>query len=207
MSVIVKNTEKNFDLSGIAQDVLAEMANGAASNVERNLQSAVQNAITAGRALIAAKSQCQHGQWLPWLKHNWKFAPSLAQRYMQMSTGVEICGDASSIAEALRMIADAKPKIQNRTELEYVYADVDVVASQDGFDCAECDETLDAPAKHCDECGEHFTGSECDCKTAVDYEEDAIVQAVIDNAEDEFEVVTERPADDVEVVSVTLKEK
>lgn len=212
MSVIVKSTESQLDLSGVSQDVLAEMANGAAENVERNLQSAVKNAITAGRALIAAKSQCVHGEWLQWLKKNWRYSQPKAFRYIELAnySCVNNLDSATSIAEALRIIAETKPEKRIEKQESLLFdEDVDSVVSESGFECTTCDETLDVPSKHCEECGEHFTGSDCDCKTARDCDEEEVVNSVVDmiGEEGEFEVTTERPADDIEIVSVSLREK
>jgi hypothetical protein len=93
-----------------APATLAEMANEAARNVEQHARSAVQNAITAGRALIAAKSQVAHGQWLGWLERNWEFSQPTAHRYMEIAnySHANNLESAASISEALRMISDAK---------------------------------------------------------------------------------------------------
>lgn len=208
MNVIVTSMENQVDLSGVSQDALAEMANSAAENVERNLQSAVQSAITAGRALIAAKKQCKHGEWLPWLKKNWRFSAVRATQYIQLAnhnSSYDLTS-ATSISEALRMIADSKAEAKEN-EPKLFDEPVDLVFEDNGFACATCNASLDQPAKHCDDCGEHFTGERCECATAVSYDEESIVESVLQNATDEFEIETRQLATDVEVVEVTLKEQ
>jgi hypothetical protein len=43
------------------------------------------HARNAGRLLLEAKRQCQHGEWLPWLKGNVRRAPRTAQAYMRVA--------------------------------------------------------------------------------------------------------------------------
>jgi protein gp37 len=208
MSVIVKSTESQLDLSDVSQVALAEMANSAAESVERNLQSAVQHAITAGRALIAAKGQCSHGEWLPWLKANWRFSERLSRQYIELANWQSSAdlSSASSIAEALRMIADSKPKIQIEEKVPlFQYEDVDAVSTPDGFECVECGQTLDAPAKHCFECGDHYAGNVCECQTAISYEEENVVDAVVEHTPEEFDIEHEKLEEDVEITTVTRK--
>jgi len=110
----------NFE--GMALETLAEAANDAGEQVEKHAKSAVSIAITAGRALTAAKSQVPHGEWLGWLGKNWNYKQSTAHSYMQIANSQHAgnLADAKSIREALRMITDAKqetePEIVPRAE-------------------------------------------------------------------------------------------
>jgi hypothetical protein len=45
---------------------------------------ALEHAIRAGELLTEAKEQCPHGEWLPWLTHNFEGAPRTAQDYMRL---------------------------------------------------------------------------------------------------------------------------
>lgn len=63
---------------------------------------------------MAAKAQCSHGEWLPWLKDNFKGSHDTAERYRKLASNyacVRNLDSATSINEALRAIA-AKPKKQ-----------------------------------------------------------------------------------------------
>jgi hypothetical protein len=48
-------------------------------------RSVVQSGIAAGDALIQAKRQLPHGQWLPWLKDNCGVSERRAQDYMKLA--------------------------------------------------------------------------------------------------------------------------
>lgn len=96
--------------NGVSLEFLAGVANAAAEKAESDLRSAVTSAIEAGQALLAAKKLCAHGQWLPWLEANWRYTRQLAHRYMTIANvNHELhLESASSIREALRMIADER---------------------------------------------------------------------------------------------------
>jgi hypothetical protein len=49
-------------------------------------RTALEHARRAGELLTEAKAQCQHGQWLPWLKANVSFSERTAQNYMRVAT-------------------------------------------------------------------------------------------------------------------------
>lgn len=96
---------------GMTLDQLAEAANMAAEQVETSAKSMVQHADRAGRALLAAKEQVEHGDWLPWLGSNFDQSISLAQKYMAIAANTEripYLKDAPSITQAMRMIAEAR---------------------------------------------------------------------------------------------------
>lgn len=186
MSVIVKNTEKHLDLNRLSLSELSTMANGYAESAESDMKSAVQNAIDAGRALMVAKSLCAHGQWLDWLKDNWRFSADTAQQYMKLAKteNARYLDSATSISEALRMIADAKAekKLFQLVEKQPLLIDeeVDAVVVDDDFACGTCGQTFDVPVWHCAECGEHWTQEVTSCPNCVASEEP---EAVIDEPE------------------------
>jgi hypothetical protein len=101
----------NFE--GMALETLAEAANDAGEQVEKHAKSAVSIAITAGRALAAAKSQVPHGEWLEWLGKNWNYSQQTASNYIQIANYQHAGNltDAKSIREALRMMSDEKQEM------------------------------------------------------------------------------------------------
>jgi hypothetical protein len=103
-----------ISFEGMALETLAEAANEAGEQVEKHAKSAVSIAITAGRALTAAKSQVPHGDWLGWLGKNWNYKQSTANTYMQIANSQHAgnLADAKSIREALRMMSDAKQEAE-----------------------------------------------------------------------------------------------
>jgi hypothetical protein len=98
-----------IDLSKLELATLAEMANDAAEQAEKNATLTVQKAMDAGRYLLAAKEQCEHGTWAAWIGVNWNYSQESARRYMTIasnSTRVWNLKDARSVREALRMISE-----------------------------------------------------------------------------------------------------
>jgi len=117
-------------LDGLPLESLAELANESARDAEQHAKSTVRSAIASGRYLLAAKSQVAHGQWLDWLAANWEYSVDLANKYMRIanSEGVMNLQSASSISEALRMIADAKAEKEPDQQPELFEEEADVVA-------------------------------------------------------------------------------
>ena len=64
---------------------LAQRINDHHHAAEAEARSALQHALEAGRLLVEAKSQCQHGTWLPWLKEHFKGSVRNAQGYMRLA--------------------------------------------------------------------------------------------------------------------------
>lgn len=209
MNAIVSNTENSLDSLDV--DLLSEMANNAAANVEDQMRSAVQNAITAGRALIAAKAKVKHGEWLDWLKENWDYTPKLAQDYMRIANA-KCCShleSATSISEALRMIADAKAEAKAdgpQQSLGLIDDEVDSVAVSGEFLCGRCGEAFAEPVWHCGSCDAHWAQDE-ECRNCssdpadVEYEdvEDELGCDSIEDAEpsdgSEFDHLPNQPKD------------
>jgi len=65
--------------------VLASEIRRAHADVHDAAKTAAQRAIDAGHALIEAKSLCDHGQWLPWLREHCALAERTAQLYMKIA--------------------------------------------------------------------------------------------------------------------------
>jgi hypothetical protein len=106
-------------------EVLTGIANESAELVEASARKAVEHAERCGRALIAIKEKLQHGEWSGWLGQNFEYSQEQARRYMTIasnSTRVWNLKDATSIREALRIIADhpATPKRQGKPSVEVI---------------------------------------------------------------------------------------
>lgn len=67
----------------------------------------VEHAIRAGEALIAAKAQLHHGEWLPWLADEFDGSERMAQRYMTVAANPTRVSDLDepSLRKALEAIA------------------------------------------------------------------------------------------------------
>ncbi|MEO2019111.1 MAG: DUF5131 family protein [Fuerstiella sp.] len=158
MNAIAKSTRSQTELfESLDLPALAVVANDAADEVEQHAKSAVQKAIIAGRALQAAKNQCAHGEWLPWLKENWQQSQQLASQYVHVAN-YQHAGSlesATSVREALRMIADEKAADESENGPQ-IFNDVEAIADEDGFTCTSCNEQFDTPVWHCDQCDEHW---------------------------------------------------
>jgi hypothetical protein len=67
-------------LAAIAADLRHEV-----EQADQQWQSAVGHAIRAGELLIEAKTQVEHGEWLPWLEANFPGSVRSAQGYMRIA--------------------------------------------------------------------------------------------------------------------------
>lgn len=87
---------------------LAQVINSEYEAAQLDAQSAVQHAINCGTALIEAKAQCKHGEWLSWLEANVKFTRMTATTYMKLAEAnvkrALHLEDASSVREALKLL-------------------------------------------------------------------------------------------------------
>jgi len=96
-------------LAAIPPETLMEMANESAELAEQNLRDAVQHALRAGRALVAAKAQLPHGKWMAWLRTNFDRDIGTAARYMRLADNWHTAPNiqqSESIRQALRLIAE-----------------------------------------------------------------------------------------------------
>jgi hypothetical protein len=106
-------------------EVLIGIANESAELVEASARKAVEHAERCGRALLAAKEKVAHGQWLGWIGANFNYTRQHAHRYMTIASNVTRVlplKDATSIREALRMIAEdpETPKRERKPSVEVV---------------------------------------------------------------------------------------
>ena len=98
------------DLTAMPLVTLADLANEAAAACEKSARTTVEQAAVCGRALLAAKEQCEHGQWMHWLRQNFDYDTSTAQRYMQVAKAASVrnLADHDSVASVLRVLADER---------------------------------------------------------------------------------------------------
>jgi hypothetical protein len=99
--------EEAFDK--LPLETLAEVANAAAEAAVGSWGKALEQADRCGRALLAAKAQVRHGEWMRWLKENFDHSTSTAERWMRLaenSSRVPNLASAKSMNEALRMIEE-----------------------------------------------------------------------------------------------------
>ena len=74
-----------IQLDNLPVETLAEMANEAAAACEASGRKTVEHAATCGRALLAAKAQVKHGEWLDWLAENFSQSRQRAQQFMEIA--------------------------------------------------------------------------------------------------------------------------
>jgi len=102
-------------ITELPPETLMEMANESAELAERNLREAVQHALRAGRALVAAKAQLPHGKWMAWLRANFDRDIGTAARYMRLADNWHSAPNiqqAESIRQALRLIAEDRQQAE-----------------------------------------------------------------------------------------------
>lgn len=76
-------------LDGLSPPELAMRANEAHAKARLAGEAMIAYAIEAGGALLAAKAQVQHGEWLPWLEANFDASVDLANKYMRVAANSE----------------------------------------------------------------------------------------------------------------------
>ena len=109
-----------IQLETLPVETLAEMANEAAAACEASGRKTVEHAATCGRALLAIRPQIPHGEWLDWLKENFRHSQQLASQYMEIANYQRASNleDATSVRHAMRMIAETPEKQAKRQERE-----------------------------------------------------------------------------------------
>jgi len=108
--VFFERVQTMTELSNTPLPTLAEMANEAAAACEQSARRTVQQAAVCGRALLAAREQIPHGEWMGWVRSNFDYDHSLATRYMQVANyaASHNLDDATSVESVLRLIADER---------------------------------------------------------------------------------------------------
>lgn len=92
-------------IEGLAPPDYARVANEEHRLAREAFGSTLQHAIAAGEALMAAKAQLPHGQWLPWLVANFEGSERTAQAYMRVAANPQTSADFDSIQKALGAVA------------------------------------------------------------------------------------------------------
>ena len=96
---------------------LARQARDAHAAAGQAVSDAVHHALTAGRALIAAKKLVPEGEWVRWVSRNCNFTVRHAQRYMKLVSAYEadatrvshdVCG--LSLRGALKRLTPPQPR-------------------------------------------------------------------------------------------------
>lgn len=99
------------DLPDIAQRI-----NQAVDFAQQSAHSAVEHAIKAGRLLIEAKTQVEHGAWEDWLRSNCTVAPRTAQAYMRLAKQYPSLDDAKAQRVADLPLREAVNAISRKAE-------------------------------------------------------------------------------------------
>jgi hypothetical protein len=109
-----------IQLDNLPVETLAEMANEAAAACEASGRKTVEHAATSGRALLAAKAQVKHGEWLGWLADNFHWSQQRASQFMEIANYYARSNleSAETIQGALRMIAESPEKQAKKAERE-----------------------------------------------------------------------------------------
>lgn len=102
--------DSELNLDSKTPEELAAIANREHMEYEKTAYHALRHAWYAGKALLAVKTQLSHGEWLPWLEHN--FAPSqqTAHLYMTVAANYQRVSNFPdlSLRAAVRSIQEAK---------------------------------------------------------------------------------------------------
>jgi hypothetical protein len=131
-----------ISFEGMALEDLADIANTAAGHVEGHMKTMVEHAHRCGRALIEAKAQLNHGEWLSWLGRNFDQTISLANKYMAIASNSERIPnllEAPSITQAMRMITEAREEQSPKRP--------GVVVAKPAADPAESKDVIDVDSK------------------------------------------------------------
>jgi ParB family chromosome partitioning protein len=89
LSLSVVPGAKGVVLAGPSRLDYAGVANHEHALVREGVESAVEHAILAGQALLSAKAQVKHGDWLPWLSAHFTGSEDTAQAYMRVASNTE----------------------------------------------------------------------------------------------------------------------
>jgi len=105
---------------------LAAEINKSHQQAENYAKSAIEHALACGDALLKAKKQVKHGEWLPWLQTNTTVSERTARNYMR------VAGNRKQLESKTADVADltvsgalellSKPKI---TFMDKVYESID----------------------------------------------------------------------------------
>ncbi len=100
---------------------LADIANREHALAVESVVASLQHAWLSGSALIAAKSQLRHGEWLGWLKANFVATRRTATTYMQIANGKHASHlEEPSIRKALEAISNESSELGGLKESVHV---------------------------------------------------------------------------------------
>jgi Protein of unknown function (DUF3102) len=109
-----KPTAEIYDLDALGKAVREHLQ--ASANAAQNL---LEHTLDAGDALIRAKAQVKHGEWLPWLKLC-DLSADKAERYMKLARHRAELNSAGvrnlSLSAALKLVAKKKPVNRPKTK-------------------------------------------------------------------------------------------
>jgi hypothetical protein len=101
-------------------EALAQTIRSADQGVLHAAVNLIEHALAAGEALIQAKAQVGHGNWLKYLKDKCDLGEDRAERYMRLARGRDVLETNSarvrnlSLTQALRLIDEHERKSQPR---------------------------------------------------------------------------------------------
>jgi hypothetical protein len=87
-------------------DRLASEANAAYRDSRTSMTKACHQALACGQALLKAKAQLPHGQFLPWLAKNFEGSQPQAWRYMKLAANYSHVNNFPSIRQALMALEE-----------------------------------------------------------------------------------------------------
>ena len=105
--------------SGLSDDELKLMANTYGEKCQQAAKKTVEDAITAGTALLVMRERVPHGEWSKWLASNWDYTRQTAQTYLTLAVNVKRFTNRTpdSIREAMRVIADQQADEADQPEV------------------------------------------------------------------------------------------
>jgi hypothetical protein len=96
-------------------DALAARANAAHEAGEAASRKGLEHFRAAGEALLKAKAQCGHGNWLAWLEKNVRFSERRAQQYMRLAKS-EVTADLEAEWQIISGNAPEKEEAEGEPE-------------------------------------------------------------------------------------------
>jgi hypothetical protein len=88
----------------VSADTAAEELNRLHGEIENKMRSTVQDAIRAGEILAKVKEQLSHGNFLPWVQLNCRFAERTAYNYMGLYAHSNKIATVANLQEAYKQV-------------------------------------------------------------------------------------------------------